>query len=319
MGGASTIVWVDEPTGGLGSRVAAQLAAVDHVRPGDLVDADVVVWLSSADPDERARRRQSAAHGLAAALAGAHAATHVVLVSSGLVYGAWPNNPVPITEDAALRPDVEFDYARQLGAVELAVDQWRRALPGRTVCVLRPAVAMAADGTTILARALAAGMGQRHGEDDPPAQFVHLDDLAAAVVVGVERRLDGVYNVAPDGWVAGDRVRALAGVAPRLRLPEWANATIGGLRWRFQRGPIPPGLRSYTRWPWLLANDKLRSEGWQPTVSNEETYVEGTEAKWFTMITPQRRQELSLGAMVGGIVVALAATAALVARRVRRR
>lgn len=316
-------MWVDEPTGGLGSRVTAQLAATGAWHPTPLGEADVVIWLAAADADERARRRQSASYGLADALAAARAAQHVVLVSSGLVYGAWPNNPVPLSEDQALRPDVEFDYARQLGAAELAVDQWRRARAGRSVTVLRPAVAMAADGTTVLARALAAGMGQRHGEDDPPAQFVHLDDLAAAVVLGAQRRLDGVYNVAPDGWVAGDRVRALAGVAPRLRLPDGINEVIGNLRWRFQRGPIPPGLRSYTRWPWLLANDKLRGEGWQPTITNEQTYVEGTEAKWFTMITPKRRQELSLGAMAGVSVAATGLVVLLVrgwwvARRARR-
>ena len=33
------------------------------------------------------------------------------------------------------------------------------------------------------------------------------------------------------------------------------------------RGPIPPGLRSYTRAPWTVANDKLRAEGWRPTVT----------------------------------------------------
>ena len=57
-------------------------------------------------------------------------------------------------------------------------------------------------------------MGQRFGEDDPPAQFLHLDDLASAVVLAAEQQLDGVYNVAPDGWVAGERVRALAGAVP---------------------------------------------------------------------------------------------------------
>ena len=36
--------------------------------------------------------------------------------SSAMVYGAWENNPVPLTEDALLRPDVEFAFARQLGA-----------------------------------------------------------------------------------------------------------------------------------------------------------------------------------------------------------
>jgi nucleoside-diphosphate-sugar epimerase len=29
---------------------------------------------------------------------------HVILVSSAMVYGAWPNSPVPVSEDAAVRP-----------------------------------------------------------------------------------------------------------------------------------------------------------------------------------------------------------------------
>jgi nucleoside-diphosphate-sugar epimerase len=177
---------------------------------------------------------------------------------------------------------------------------------------------MAADGTSGLASALAAGMGQRRGEEDPPAQFLHLDDLASAVVLAAERRLDGVYNVAPDGWVPGDRVRALAGAVPRLRLPDRANEVWIALRWRFQRGPIPPGLTSYTRWPWLVANDRLKAAGWKPTVTNEQAYVEGTEGKWWTMISPKRRQELSLGAL-GVALVAVAWFVIGVVRRARHR
>ena len=245
-------------------------------------------------------------------------ATHIVLVSSALVYGAYANNPIPLTEDAILRPDVEFVYARQLATVEAMVDRWRRDDPRRAVSVLRPVVALAADGTPSLAAALAAGFGQRLGADDPPAQFLHLDDLASAVVLAVDRRLDGVFNVAPDGWVAGERVRALTGARPRIRLPDKVAATVSALRWRFQRGPIPPGLRSYTQEPWLVANDRLKAHGWTPTVTNEQAYVEGTEARWWTMITPKRRQELTLTGMV---VVALGATIGVVSlvRWLRRR
>jgi nucleoside-diphosphate-sugar epimerase len=262
-----------------------------------------IVWLDAHDADARASRRESALAGLNTTLADHPQVTQLVLVSSAMVYGAYVNNPVPLTEDTALRPDVEFAYARQLGAVEQLVDDWRRAVPGRVVTVLRPAVAMAADGTSGLASALAAGMGQRVGEADPPAQFLHLDDLASAVVLSAERRLDGVYNVAPDGWIPGERVRALAGAVPRLKLPERVSEVVTNLRWRFQRGPIPPGLRSYTRSPWLVANDRLRSEGWLPTVTNEQAYVEGTEAKWWTMVSPKRRQELALGGMATAVAL----------------
>ena len=144
-------------------------------------------------------------------------ATHLVLVSSAMVYGAWANNPVPITEEAVLRPDVEFVYARQLGSVEQLADEWRLAVPGRTVTVLRPAVAMAADGTRGLAAALAAGMGHASARTTHRPSSSTSTISPSAVVLAAEQRLDGVYNVAPDGWVAGERVRALAGAVPRLR------------------------------------------------------------------------------------------------------
>jgi nucleoside-diphosphate-sugar epimerase len=310
-------VWVNDATGGLGARVARSLGLDDHVELVGASDCDVLVWLTAAET-EGARRRDRTASGVVDALATAPNVRHVVLVSSAMVYGAWANNPVPLTEDAVLRPDVEFALARRLGATEQLVDEWRRAEPGRTVTVLRPVMAMAADGTSSLASALAAGLGQRAGEDDPPAQFLHLDDLAAAVVLAAERRLDGVYNVAPDGWVLGERVRALSGAVPRLKLPARLNEVVGNLRWRFQRGPIPPGLRSYTRWPWLVANDRLKAEGWRPTVTNEQAYVEGTEAKWWTMITPKRRQELALGGLALLLVLVTAGVVQAV-RRARRR
>jgi nucleoside-diphosphate-sugar epimerase len=180
-------------------------------------------------------------------------------------------------------------------------------------------MSLAAGGDSRLAAALVSGFGRRIAEADPPSQFLHLDDLAAAVVLAVTASLDGVFNVAPDGWVAGERVRALSGERPRLPLPERFGELVSGLRWRFQRGPIPPGLLSYTREPWVVANGRLRAAGWAPTVTNEQTYVESTEAPWWTMVSPKRRQELALGTGVVGAVAAALVTVMVLRRRLTRR
>jgi nucleoside-diphosphate-sugar epimerase len=282
--------------------------------------ADVVVDLGSSDYDRRAAKRESSTEFAAATLLTADRvrARHVVFVSSAMVYGAVPHNPVPLTEEAVLRPDVEFVFARQLASAEESVEQWRRSCPGRATCVLRPAVALTAGGDSRLAAALVAGLGRRFAELDPSSQFLHLDDLASAIALAVHRRLDGVYNVAPDGWIAGERVRALSGERPRIPLPERLSDVLGEVRWQFQRGPIPPGLKSYTEESWVVSNDRLRAEGWMPTVTNEQAYVEGTEERWWTMISPRRRQELALGVGAVGIAGALVA-ALLVVRRLWRR
>jgi nucleoside-diphosphate-sugar epimerase len=318
MSSSATGVWVSDAESALGTRVLAQLGTDESMAAVALDECDIAIYIGGADPDTRARRRESLAAGANAVFERLHHARHLVVVSSALVYGAWENNPVPLTEEAVLRPDNEFAYARQLAAVEQMADEWRRAIPGRTVAVLRPVVSLAANGTSGLSRALAAGMGQRFAVDDPPTQFVHLDDVASAVTLAAERELDGVFNVAPDGSIPASTVRALAGAAPRLQLPDRLAEVLASIRWRFQRGPIPPGLRSYTRSPWLVANDKLTARGWRPTVTNEQAYVEGTEAKWWTMVTPKRRQELALGAMVVGGITVVVTTVRLI-RSVRRR
>ena len=305
--------------GQVGGRVADLLADRDVIAADDVDDLGLddarrvldrgapvtVVDLGSSDYDTRAARRESATESEASTLAIADraGACAVVLVSSALVYGAASNNPVPLTEEAALRPDVEFVFARQLASAEELVEQWRLSRPGRTTCVLRPAVALAAGGGSRLASALVYGFGRRLAQADPPSQFLHLDDLASAVAVGVDQRLDGVYNVAPDGWVPGERVRALSGERPRLPLPERLSELVAGLRWRFLRGPIPPGLLPYTLEPWVVSNGRLRAAGWAPTVTNEQTYVESTDAPWWTMVSPKRRQELALGG--GALAVAI--------------
>lgn len=284
-------------------------------------DALAVVDLGSSDYDTRAARRESSTESGASTLAIADllGAGHVVFVSSAMVYGAAANNPVPLTEDAPLRPDVEFVFARQLASAEELVEQWRTARRGRATCVLRPAVALSAGDGSRLATALVYGFGRRLAEADPPSQFLHLDDLAAAVAVGIERRLDGVFNVAPDGWVPGERIRALSGERPRLPLPERLAEVVSGLRWRFARGPIPPGLLPYTRQPWVVSNGRLRAEGWAPTITNEQTYVEGTEAPWWTMVSPKRRQELALGAGVVALAAGAVVGVVFARRRLSRR
>lgn len=309
---------------GLGRRVEALLAgsAILRLDGEDTLDdqADRLVHLAAGDHDALASRRMNAVDVTERVLgvASSVGVDHVVLLSSAMVYGAWPNNPVPLTEDAPLRPDLGFAFATQLAMVEQMADEWRVAEPGRTVSVLRPALSVAAEGTSSVVRALVAGLGTRLDEDDPPSQFLHLDDLAAAVVLAHDRRLDGAFNVAPNGWIPGETVRALAGRPPRLRLPSWMVEPVADLRWRFQRGPIPPGLRSYARHPWPVANDRLVAAGWKPATTNEQAYVEATEPKWWTMLTPKRKQELSLGAM-GLSAAALSLTAVGLIRRTRSR
>ncbi len=280
--------------------------------------ADTVVHLAfDADTERQAvrtRRLNLATTRQVLDAATAAGVRHMVVLSSATVYGAWANNPSPLTEDAPLRPNPDFAYAVQRAEVEQLVADWAGAEPGRRAAVLRPCTALAETGTGWLARALATAAVRRLGDDAEVWQFLHLDDLAAALDVARRARLDGPFNVSPDGWIPGSTVRALAGVPARPQVPVWVAVLLAHVGWRLRRGPMPPGLLPYVTTTWVVANDRLRAVGWEPSRTNEQAFVAGTPGPWWTVVTPKRRQELALG----GLVAATIALPALVVGGVRR-
>jgi UDP-glucose 4-epimerase len=247
------------------------------------------------------------------------AVPHLVVLSSATVYGAWANNPVPLTEEATLRPNPGFSFAGERAEIERLAFEWRDAHPGTSVMVLRPARTAGADHREWLVPALRPGPAVPETADEPPVQFLGVDDLASAVDLGRRRRLDGAFNVAPDGSVPGDEVRSLAGVPLKVPLPE---RVVGRLvRWGFRwgLGPTPPELMPYTLQPWTIANDRLRAQGWSPTLTNEEACVEAFDAGAWATMSPRRRQEIALGLAGAGLAGVLTGGALLARRWLRSR
>jgi nucleoside-diphosphate-sugar epimerase len=305
-----------------GADFAVADLAVDEIRPL-FEGADTVVHLAfesgQAADDEASGSRNVAATRRVLRAAADTRVEHVVLLSSAAVYGAWPDNPVPMTEATPMRPNPGARYAVQKAEVERLGAEWSASSPDATVSVLRPAVAVAGGEWTWLARSLGLAAGVRAGADDPPFQLLHLDDLASAVDHVRRERLEGAYNVAPDGWLSGEQTRALAGDPPRVRLPEGVVRSAAGVLWRWRVGRMPPGLVPYTVQPWVVANDRLKASGWAPRWSNEETYVEATPGTPWSRVSPKRKQEIAIGATASAVASTLAAAAAVTVRTVRRR
>ncbi len=234
----------------------------------------------------------------------------VVYTSSAMVYGAWPNNPVPLTEDAPLRPNPGFAYATSKAESERLALEWRDANVSARLAVLRPTTVLGSDEpgdrmTRLLRDVLPAGVA----EPIPPVQYLHDDDLADAIALACEAELDGVFNVAPDGWMSEDEAKALTAGPVRLPVPRRARPWLGH--------DVPDDVLPYLLHPWVIANDRLRAEGWTPRYSSEEAFVAGAGVPRWQSLSLGRRQAIGIGAAAG--VVAGAATAAVAVYRRRRR
>lgn len=239
---------------------------------------------------------------------------HLVVVSSALVYGAKADNPVPILETQSRSPHRPLAYA--VAKVELEQDAlaWAEGA-GRTLSILRPTTTLSERGASWVAKALRAATSVRPDQVDPPVQFLHHEDLSSAVSLATRRQLDGVYNIAPDGWIGAETFRELAG-DPGVRLPIAVSKKVMQTARRYGIGSVPPGIEPYVQHPWVIANDKIREAGWVPAFSNEEAFVLGTPAPPWSM-SAKRRQEVALGAASAGLAGA-AAVGLAAARRLSR-
>ncbi|HYV58713.1 MAG TPA: NAD-dependent epimerase/dehydratase family protein [Acidimicrobiia bacterium] len=202
----------------------------------------------------------------------------VVRVSSAAVYGAWPNNPVPLTEDATLRPNPGFAPAVHAAEVERLLGEWREEHPAVTVTTLRSAPVLGAGAERLPSRLLLGRPPLHVRGATPPVQVVHVDDLVDALLLAIADDLPGTYNVAADGWLGADDARALL---PRTLLPplpaELLERVLARL-WASGLGDVPPTVVPYLVHPWVVANDRLRASGWQPRHSNEDAIVEGLDS-----------------------------------------
>ena len=179
------------------------------------------------------------------------------------VYGAWPTNPVPLTEDAPLRPNPGFAFAVQKAEIERLTAEWQDAHPGTTVTVLRPAPVADADDRAgwpgrcgPAARCAAPTTTRRSSSSTSTTWRPHRP--------GRPRRLDGVYNVAPDGWLPADEFRRSPAAPVKVRVPGRVVDRLGPLAVPLGLGPHPAGVLAYARGPWVVANDRLRAAGWRP-------------------------------------------------------
>jgi nucleoside-diphosphate-sugar epimerase len=295
--------------------------------PGDdrfaetLAGADVLVLFPLVDASDRNEegRRERVLEATRRSLAAATRAETVVLWSSGVVYGAHPDNPVPIPESQPLRPNPDFPAAGVLAESD------RLALAGgsdgrRSVTVLRGAGVWAPAWGTFLSRSLMAPAIVGVRGSDPPQQCLAPADAVSALLLAASGSLEGVYNVAPDDWVDAKAAAAATG-RRRLQVPQRVALATAERLWRAGVSAATAGELHFHVHPWVLDNTRLRSAGWAPTRSSAEAFAEaGRQLPAGVLVggVQVRRDQVRRGVAAGLALLAVVAVARRQARTRRR-
>lgn len=271
-----------------------------------------------ADPGARTALHVDGTRSVVTACAAA-GVRRVVLITSAMVYGAGPDTPVPLPEDAPLDA-VREGLPGDLLEMEDVAAAARRVHPGLDVVVLRPAALVGAGIDTLVTRHFAAPRLLAVREATMRWQFCHVDDLVSAVEAAALGRLSGDATVGCEGFLTQAEVEQMSGLR-RVELP--ASMAFGTAERLHRAGvvPTPASELAFVSYPWVVPSTRLRAAGWTPRFDNRTALQGLLEAVEGDRAVAGRRLGLKdatiAGAGAAGATVAVLGAAAFV-RRARR-
>ncbi|GLV99584.1 SDR family oxidoreductase [Streptomyces lavendulae] len=318
------VVAIDERRGDCASAQWHVLDVRDPAIAEKLRGADVVVHLAldldlETDPAARTAYNVRGTQTVltAAAAAGVH---RVVLCTSAMVYGALPDNDIPLSEDSELRATAEATGVGDLLEIERLGRRAPRAHPGLNVTVVRPAVLVGGTDTALTryfeSPRLLVVAGSR-----PTWQFCHVEDLVSALEYAALEKAEGELAVGCEGWLEQEEVEELSGIR-RMELPSAVALGAAARLHRIGLTPSPAGDLAYTMHPWVVSVSGLHAAGWRPRWTNEEVLAELLqEVAGRHTVAGRRlgRKDAATAAGAAGATVALLGAAAAVRRARRRR
>ncbi|MGO4340567.1 NAD-dependent epimerase/dehydratase family protein [Pedococcus sp. 2YAF34] len=267
----------------------------------------------------RVRRERSLRRAQTVVTAAAAAGVrHLVVVTGAQVYGALPDNPVPLEDDAPLRAPSDEGQVGDLMDVEQLVAVAREVHPGMRTTVVRPA-ALVGDGVdTVTTRHFEAPRLLSVRGADAAWQFCHVDDLGSAVAAVVACAIEGAVAVGAPGHLTQADLERLTG----MRSVELSMGAAMGTADRLHRVgvlPAPASDLAFVAFPWAVSSHTLLGHGWVPVHDNETCLgvlldaIRGSHA-----VAARRldRKDAALGA--ASAAVALVGTAAIMRRRRRK-
>jgi UDP-glucose 4-epimerase len=204
----------------------------------------------------------------------------VLVTTSAVAYGAFPDNPDPLTEDHPVRGVARFSYARDKTESDRIVQLWALQHPDVVTTIVRPCIVFGPNVDNYLVRLWTKQpFAVDAGNLDETIQFVHEDDVVEAISRLLLGRHAGQFNLSPEGLMTLRECAAVLGTTVR-KMPLWAHRSLAKVMWRLRLSEAPPGQIDFALYPWIVSNEKLKATlDWTPRYTSRETFEITMRAK----------------------------------------
>ncbi|PVY78299.1 UDP-glucose 4-epimerase [Tamilnaduibacter salinus] len=188
----------------------------------------------------------------------------VVILSTYHVYGAIAYNPALIDEEAPLKSaGLSMDLVDSVELENLAnIYLWR--YPDLNISILRPCNIVGPGVRNSMSQLLASKRAPVMAGFSPMMQFIHIDDMADAIVLAYGQPRRGVFNVAPDDWVSYQHALTLCGCT-RIPLPSVPPILPRSLLRLLNLRSFPSYLMDFFKYPVVIDGHTFRETfGFRP-------------------------------------------------------
>jgi 1-acyl-sn-glycerol-3-phosphate acyltransferase/nucleoside-diphosphate-sugar epimerase len=217
--------------------------------------------------------------------------TKLILLSNAAIYGPNPQNPGLISEAYSLFRNGRNEIGDQWAELERAASNSLNGTVDMMLIILRVAPVVLPDGKDYFNRLFQSRIAVTLPGHDPSLQLLSAEDLVIAVRCAVEKGVQGIYNVAPDGVVPLRAALSLAG-SRRLPIPRTLQR---GVRVLLEPHGLSQSITqlNYIRYSWTVSNQKIKRQlGFTPRHSSSQALAG-------TAMAPSKRRRFS-GAANGG-------------------
>ncbi len=245
-------------------------AAIDTV-----VDTRLVVDSTATSPRRAHENNVMGTMNILAGCSGADSPVRkFVFKSSAHFYGCEQDDPAFFTEDMRRPHPARAPIEKDVLEAERAVADFAARAQDAIVTVLRFANGIGPDLRTAHMRLLGLPAVPTILGFDPRYQFVHEDDIVAALGHAVGEDLPGVFNVAADGVLVLSEVVDLLGKRALPLLPPWGTELVAGRLLRRLGLRLPPEMLRQLRFGRGLDNRRFKATGFAYRHTTREAIVD---------------------------------------------
>ena len=201
----------------------------------------------------------------------------IVMTSSTMAYGAWPDNPEFLKEDSPLRGHLTYYYNKDKIEGEKLSMEFSRKNPDISMVILRPCLVIGPSVEHFYAKLLNFPFLPLVDGENPRMQFIHEDDVARAY----EHFLfngNGIYNIVGRGTMRWKEIIEESG-KKAISLPGKILYPSITLLWKLRLLFFPPQILDFIKWSWVASGEKAERVGFKANYTTREALHSFLEAR----------------------------------------